>query len=164
MATTEENLIKQIKMSCRTETVDLMTDLVGKLSDDEIKQSIKSTVGEINCKVPVTNYSLDELVAMGSSWEYLLLIGASKNAIRTLIFNWTSEGITIQDDIASVESKLNDYNSLYSTLYEEFSSSFTNGFKQSALRGSFAGHISTGKVPVSGMPINRLPSMSVRLK
>jgi hypothetical protein len=151
-------------MSCRTEKVELMTDLVGKLSDDEIKQAIKSTVGEINSKVPVTNYTLDEMMNLGSAWEYLVLLGSSKNSIRTLIFNWTSEGVSIQDEIASVDSKLGDYNSLYSTMYEEFSSAFSNNFKQSALRGSCSAHITTGKVPTTGMPINRLPSISTVLK
>lgn len=90
------------------------------LTKDEVIDAIYDTLEEINQTTPPTDYSLLNFVALGHRYRRLLILGAAKYSVLTLISIWTSNGIDVQVEDLSVSSKLSDFQQLFQTFDEQF--------------------------------------------
>lgn len=95
--------------------------IIDNLTNDELTASIYDALDDLNSIEPATEWKLDEVyLDEDTRRKRLLLLGASKNAIHTLIFDWTANGSSSQIDDFQIENKLSDFNSLFQLLNDEF--------------------------------------------
>lgn len=124
----------------------LIDDLVSKPSTDELKDAIYDAMDDINSTEPETAYKVQEVLDMTDTrLKRLLTIGASRNAIQTLIYDWTANGLDADlGNGISVANRLGDFQSLHQQLTDEFNDRLEK-FKASALKTSSVTHFRTSK-------------------
>lgn len=105
---------------CRRYRFNMYENALENLTKDEIIDAIYDSLEEINETTPQTDYTLLSLVQRGRRYRRLMIIGAGKYSIITLISHWSSNGIDVQVEDLSLSSKLGDFQSLLSTLQEQF--------------------------------------------
>lgn len=96
------------------------------LSYDEKLDGLYDALEEINQYSPQTDYTLLHFATVGRRYRRLLLIGAAKYCILTLVSHWTSDGIDVAVEDLSVSNKLSDFQSLLQTLTEQFNEGLSN--------------------------------------
>lgn len=90
------------------------------LRRDEVLDALYDALEEINETTPQSDYSLLKLVTRGQRYRRVLILGAAKYCVITLISHWTSDGIDVTVEDLSVSSKLGDFQSLLSTITDQF--------------------------------------------
>lgn len=95
------------------------------LDKEEIYDAITDALEEINEYPPRSQRTLLDFVKLGIRYRRLLIMGAARNAVSTLVSIWTSNGIDVSVEDLSVSSKLGDFQSLLSTLTEQFEKALT---------------------------------------
>lgn len=101
----------------------IMENILEAITDDEIGYAVLDALDEINSFEPETKFTLvDVWTQEDTRWKRLLLLGANKNSILTLLNDWTQRGFDV--DIANGEIRQEDrrerINDLYSTLNDRF--------------------------------------------
>lgn len=90
------------------------------LNKEEIIDALYDALEEINEMTPQSDYTLLKLVSRGRRYRRVLILGAAKYCVITLISHWTSDGIDVTVEDLSVSSKLSDFQSLLSTISDQF--------------------------------------------
>ncbi len=125
--------------------------------NDEIDAAIFDAVDDINSLEPETSHSLDSILEMSDTrWKRLVILGASANVIRMILFDWTANGIDIDlGDGVQLSTKVGEYESLLSNLREEFDDKLEK-LKTAALK------ISKVRTFTTSQGLNRISSFSRR--
>lgn len=119
--------------------------------DPEIDAAIFDAVAEINSAAPETSYTVESIFeSTDPRWLRLLCLGAAKNVVQLLIFDWSGNEVDVDfGDGVTFQSKLDNYRSLYDKLSDEFHTRLDE-LKKSSMKIS----------KVSTFPINRADTMS----
>ena len=130
-----DKLVEDIRVRTRYDRFDdLVGDIVKKPGRDEIVAAIYDAIGEINSYEPATTFDIETYIdSSDTRWKRILLLCASANFIRTLLFDWTANGFGPQIEDLQIENKLPDYQALLSTLEDQFTD-LLDKLKHSALR------------------------------
>jgi hypothetical protein len=122
----------------------LMENVLEAITDEEIEYALLDSLDEINSMGPQTHFTfLDVWTGADTRWKRILLLGANKNSLLTLLNDWTQRGFDL--NIANGEIVQDDrrekINELYGTLVERFddlltklketSQKFSKGFTSS---------------------------------
>ena len=113
-----DSLVEKIRIRTRYDRFDeLVGDIVSKPGRDEIVAAIYDAVGEINSYEPATSFTIEGFMTQSDTrWHRVLMLGASVNFIRTLVFDWTANGFGPQVEDLQIENKLSDYKDLLNSL------------------------------------------------
>lgn len=95
-------------------------NMMERLNQEEKLDAIYDAIEEINETTPQSSYTLLQMATLGSRYRRLLIIGAARNCIMTLISIFTSDGIDVSVEDLSMPNKLGDFTSLHSMLNEQF--------------------------------------------
>ena len=117
-----DSLVEKIRIRTRYDRFDeLVGDIVSKPGRDEIVAAIYDAIGEINSYEPATSFTIEGFMTQSDTrWHRVLMLGASANFIRTLVFDWTANGFSPQVEDLQIENKLSDYKDLLASLEEQF--------------------------------------------
>lgn len=109
--------IKEIDRRYRFQQYETMVE---RLNADEKLDAIYDALEEINETTPQSSYTLQQMATLGHRYRRLLIIGAARNCVMTLISIFTSDGIDVSVEDLSMPNKLGDFTSLHSMLNEQF--------------------------------------------
>lgn len=117
-----DTVVEKVRIRTRFDRFDdLVGDIVSKPGRSEVVAAIYDAIGEINSYEPATGFTIEDFMGQPDTrWHRVLYLGASVNFIRTLVFDWTANGFGPQVEDLQIENKLPDYQTLLSTLEEQF--------------------------------------------
>ena len=101
----------------------LMENILEAIDDSEIEVALLDALDEINSYAPQTQFKfVDVWTQEDTRWKRMLLLGANKNSILTLLNDWTQRGfdVNIANGEISQDDRREKINELYSTLQEQF--------------------------------------------
>ena len=113
-------------------------------SATEMNEAIFAALDEINSHEPRTNFTLEYAFksAPDTRLQTILILGASKNLLETLLYDYTANGDDASIDVISVQSRLSDFNGLYSTIKSSFDERLEK-YKRTATKRIKAGFYQT---------------------
>jgi len=112
-----ELAMNDVKLHCRFPQIDNLLPLP---TDEEIKLAIQLSIDDINVYPPKTSVTIESAANSVDAWYSTVILGACKNTVRTLIADWTANGINANIDSLTLESKLSDYQALYERFLTDF--------------------------------------------
>lgn len=87
----------------------------------DLEAAVWDGVDDINDFTPNTTFSVSQIFDnVDTRWKSLLYLASAKNIVQMLLNLWTQNGFDAVIGELNAPSKLGDYQSLYSTLVEEF--------------------------------------------
>ena len=91
-------------------------------TEDEIKAAVLDSLDQINANPPETRYTFEWVCSNGVDprWYSLMIIGAARNIIFTIMSHWTHEGEDVTIGDLNAHNRLSDYQSLHDKLSSEF--------------------------------------------
>lgn len=91
-------------------------------TQDEIKAAVLDSLDQINANPPETQYTFEWVCSNGvdTRWYTLMIIGAARNVIFTIMSHWTHEGEDVTIGDLNAHNRLSDYQALHDKLSTEF--------------------------------------------
>lgn len=115
----------------------------------EIEDALEDALEEINQYIqPKSNWDLLYFVKKGRRYRRLLLMGAAKNVMLSMVSLGTSNGVEVAIEDFSVQDKTSDFMSLYNELKDVFQEQLTQMKEYDRLSVKFS-TFSTGKRRIS---------------
>lgn len=114
-----QNILEGVEHRWHFSLADNILDYIPDI--DDISAAVYDAMDDINGFPPNTMMSLvDVYDNPDTRWKSLLYLGTAKNVIQLLVNLWTQNGFDQTIGELRLESKLNDYRSLYDMLVGEF--------------------------------------------
>lgn len=104
----------------------------------EVEAAIADAVEDINAFPPETSYTFDWIYEGNDPrWRRMLYIAAAKNICEMLLADWAANGFDAQIDDLNVNTKIGDYQTLYTTLDEQWNKKMEQlkGTSQKSIQG-----------------------------
>jgi hypothetical protein len=129
-----EAAIKEIDRRYRFPAFD---DLINGPTDMEKQVAMEDAVGDINAYAPVTTFTLEGIFNGKADvrLKNLVYLGTARNVIRTLLFDWTANGVSATVEEFTFEDRKDRYEQLLTTIDGQFDK-LVSGWKESSQKFS----------------------------
>jgi len=119
-------------------------------TQDEIKAAILDSLDQINANPPETQYTFEWVCSNGvdTRWYMLMIIGAARNIIFTIMSHWTHEGEDVTIGDLNAHNRLSDYQSLHDKLNTEFNERLEKlkTASQKYVKGAYSKDVGTNSI------------------
>lgn len=109
--------VQEVKRRMRFGAYD---NMINPLNNQEIEDAVYDALEEINNVPPITRFTPLTFIQNKRRYRRVVITCAAKFAVLTLISEWTANGLNVGVEDLSVDNKIGDFQSLLSTLNDEY--------------------------------------------